>query len=43
MEFNEVVSRRRMVRSYRPDPVAPEVVDRILETATHAPSAGFRG
>ncbi|WP_370326233.1 nitroreductase family protein [Euzebya sp.] len=41
MDFSEVVSRRRMVRSYRPDPVADEVVDRILDTARRAPSAGF--
>jgi nitroreductase len=30
-----------MVRNYLPDPVAPEVVDRILEAARRAPSAGF--
>jgi nitroreductase len=40
MEFAEVVRRRRMVRAYRPDPVADEVVDRILDTARRAPSAG---
>jgi nitroreductase len=41
MEFSEVVRRRRMVRSYAPDPVDPAVVDRMLSNATHAPSAGF--
>ncbi|MFY1635749.1 nitroreductase family protein [Solwaraspora sp. WMMB335] len=42
MEFREVVLRRRMVRNYDPErPVPPEVVDRLLEYATHAPSAGF--
>jgi nitroreductase len=42
MEFREVVRRRRMVRNYDPDrPVAPEVRERILEHALHAPSAGF--
>lgn len=42
MEFREVVRRRRMVRDYDPDrPVPPEVVDRLLEHAVHAPSAGF--
>jgi len=42
MEFREVVRRRRMVRNYDPDrPVPPEVVDRLLEHAIHAPSAGF--
>jgi len=41
MEFRDVVRRRRMVRRFGPDPVAPEVVDRLLETAVRAPSAGF--
>jgi nitroreductase len=42
MEFAEVVRRRRMVRSYDPDRAVPrEVLERLLEHATHAPSAGF--
>ncbi|MBA3367250.1 MAG: nitroreductase family protein [Geodermatophilaceae bacterium] len=42
MEFTEVVRRRRMVRAYDPTrPVPPEVRDRILGNALHAPSAGF--
>ena len=42
MEFADVVRRRRMVRNYDPDrPVPAEVVDRLLEHAMHAPSAGF--
>jgi nitroreductase len=42
MEFGEVVRKRRMVRNYDPDrPVPPEVVDRILDAAIRAPSAGF--
>ncbi len=42
MEFSAVVRRRRMVRNYDPDrPVPPEVVDRLLEHAVRAPSAGF--
>ena len=41
MEFREVVRRRRMVRRYADRPVDPEVVDRALQHATHAPSAGF--
>jgi nitroreductase len=42
MEFAEVVRRRRMVRNYDPDrPVPPEVVERLLEHAIRAPSAGF--
>ncbi|NNC91402.1 MAG: hypothetical protein HKN80_02795 [Acidimicrobiia bacterium] len=41
MEFTEAVRRRRMVRNYLPDPLPDEVIDRILERARHAPSAGF--
>jgi nitroreductase len=42
MEFQDVVRRRRMVRSYDPDrPVDPAVVDRLLDNAVRAPSAGF--
>lgn len=41
MEFAEVVRRRRMVRTYTPDPVDPAVVERAIDHATRAPSAGF--
>jgi nitroreductase len=42
VEFAEVVRRRRMVRNYDPDrPVPPAVVDRLLDHAIRAPSAGF--
>jgi nitroreductase len=41
MEFREVVQRRRMVRRYRADPVAPAVVTRIVDAAVRAPSAGW--
>jgi nitroreductase len=42
VEFQDVVLRRRMVRAYDPDrPVPPEVRERLLENALHAPSAGF--
>jgi nitroreductase len=41
MEFQDVVRRRRMVRSYAETPVDPSVVDRALANATRAPSAGF--
>lgn len=42
MDFAEVIRRRRMVRNYDPDrPVPTAVRDRILDTALHAPSAGF--
>lgn len=42
MEFTDVVRRRRMIRNYDPDrPVDRDVLDRILQNAMHAPSAGF--
>lgn len=42
MELRDVVRRRRMVRAYDPGrPVPAEVLDRILDHATRAPSAGF--
>jgi nitroreductase len=41
MEFSKAVIRRRMVRHFTSDPVSSATVDRILELAQHAPSAGF--
>ena len=41
MEFQKVVRKRRMVRHFTPDPVPLETIDRILDLAQHAPSAGF--
>ena len=41
MELREVVRRRRMVRQFDPRPLPAEVLDRILHSATRAPSAGF--
>jgi nitroreductase len=41
MEFSEVVRRRRMVRHYTDQALAPEVVERVLANALRAPSAGF--
>jgi nitroreductase len=40
MEFAEVIRRRRMVRNYTDEPVAEEVLDRIVAAAVRAPSAG---
>jgi nitroreductase len=41
MEFSDVIRKRRMVRAYTDEPVAPEARDRILRAANRAPSAGF--
>jgi nitroreductase len=41
MEFSEVVSKRRMVRHFAPDPIEREVIERIAAAAQRAPSAGF--
>ena len=41
MDFREVLRHRRMVRNYLPDPVSDEVLERIVQAARRAPSAGF--
>lgn len=41
-DFFAVVQARRSVRKYRPDPVTPELVDRVLQAGIMAPSAGNR-
>jgi nitroreductase len=41
MEFQDVVRRRRMVRSYADRSVDPAAVDRMLRNAVRAPNAGF--
>jgi len=42
MEFQEVVRRRRMVRTYDTSRQVPEeVIDRIVQNGLRAPSAGF--
>jgi nitroreductase len=40
VQFGDALRRRRMVRNYRPDPVAPDVLDRILAAGRRAPAAG---
>lgn len=41
MEFQDVVRKRRMVRNFTGEPVADDVIERIVEAGQHAPSAGF--
>jgi nitroreductase len=39
-EFRELVRRRRMVRSFTDEPVAPDIVRRIMDTARRGPTGG---
>jgi len=41
LELGEAVRRRRMVRRFEQRPLPPQTLDRVLESALHAPSAGF--
>ena len=41
MEFQDVVRKRKMVRSFTDGPIDPAVLGRILANAQRAPSAGF--
>ncbi|MGI5125545.1 nitroreductase family protein [Pseudonocardia sp. CA-107938] len=41
MEFQDVVRRRRMIRTYTSEPVSAESLARILGNAVRGPSAGF--
>jgi FMN reductase [NAD(P)H] len=41
VELRDILKRRRMVRSYRPEPLEREVIERIVRTVRRAPSAGF--
>lgn len=42
MELFEAIRSRRSIRRYRPDPVPPDLVTRLLEAACWAPSAHNR-
>jgi nitroreductase len=41
MEFREVLRHRRMVRTFERRPVPREIIDRLLDAARRAPTAGF--
>jgi nitroreductase len=41
VEFNDVISKRRMVRAFTSEQVDPQAAHRILTAANRAPSAGF--
>jgi FMN reductase [NAD(P)H] len=41
MNFREILRRRRMVRTYEPEPVPREAIERIVRSVRRAPSAGF--
>ena len=41
MDFTDVIRRRRMVRSFTDQSVAPEIVERIMDAARRGPSAGY--
>jgi nitroreductase len=41
MDFADVIKKRKMVRAYTDEPVSAEAVQRILQAANRAPSAGF--
>jgi len=42
MEFYEVVRTRRSIRSYKPDPIPDDILNRILEAVRIAPSGSNR-
>ncbi len=41
MEFQDVIRKRKMIRSYLDKPIDREIVDHLLDNAIRAPSAGF--
>jgi nitroreductase len=41
MELSQAIRSRRMTRNYTDEPVAPHLVDAMLDAAVRAPSAGF--
>ena len=41
MELKDAILKRRMVRNFADMPVAPEIIERIVDLTRHAPSAGY--
>jgi nitroreductase len=41
MELKDAILKRRMVRNFADKPVAPEIIEHLVELTRHAPSAGF--
>jgi nitroreductase len=41
MELEQVIRRRRMVHRFERRPVAPEIIDHIVDLARRSPTAGF--
>jgi nitroreductase len=41
MEFSDVIRRRKMVRAFTGELLAPDIGERLLRAANRAPSAGF--
>ena len=41
MEFQDVVRKRKMVRTFEDQPIDPAVLERIIANAQRAPSAGY--
>lgn len=42
MDFKQIIRQRYSVRAYRPDPVEPQKLERVLEAGRLAPSAANR-
>jgi nitroreductase len=40
MEFLETLCSRRSIRAFKPQPVAPELIEQLIRDASHAPSWG---
>lgn len=41
MQFRDLIRKRRMIRRFTGEPVAPDVLDRIIDAGNRGPSAGF--